>query len=380
MTHPDSLAFDPVTGTTTPIYIPPEPEPPPLQVGKGYFWMQICGAQAYYRGNLLEHVRSLLVTSQVKINHPAFGDRGLRGIQKVKDIRREQAEQLGLSPNLIDMVPAVMTHVTVSIDFIVDTKNRLRQFSGVIGNDLVAVISLAPEAAAVAKTVNGFAQKMIQALVPEEERKPVLQFTGDFNLPAGRMRPGYHVILGTRDAHAAIPSPLPGLAVKDGFLSLGGRPVTDLSYIILEVHTSEVRTRDLSGGALWDAKLRDAENTARMAAREPGTAGKSSRKSAWDRCRSLLLESRGLLFADANYLPSEAENIYLASYNLCKSELFEPASRRGSIEPFEAGWLPDEQEDRALLGIAPDVDIAARVRDYAARVVEAKKHAMPRGR
>ena len=371
----DKLTFDPVTGTTTPIYVPRRGDSAPLQVGKGYFWIQIRGAQVYYRGSVIEQLRSLMVASQVRINHPALGDGGLRAIQKVKEIRRDQAEQLGLAPNLIDLVPAVMTHITVSIDFIVDTKNRLRQFSAVIGNDLSAVISLVPEAAAVAKVINTLAQKLIQSLLPDEQRKPVLQFTGDFNLPAGRMRPGYHVILGTRDAHAALPTPLPKIEVRDGFLFLGGRQVTDLSYVILEIHTTDVRTRELNAGARWDAKLREAEDAARWAAREPGEPGKASRKHAWGQCKGLLREARGLLFADPNYLTGEAEDIYLASYNLCKSELFFTNGQRGPVppQPYEAAWQPDEQEDRLMLGIGLDVDIPARLREYDQRVAAAKQ-------
>lgn len=72
------------------------------------------------------------------------------------------------------MVPAVMTHVSVAIEFILDKENRMAALTNLINDDsFLAVVSLAPGMSTVAKTVSRLAQKIIQSFMPAEERHPI---------------------------------------------------------------------------------------------------------------------------------------------------------------------------------------------------------------
>ena len=95
----------------------------------------------------------------------------------------------------------------------------------------------------VAKTIGGLAEKVIQTFIPAQEREPVLQFTGDFNLGVDGLKDGYHVILGTRDERNPIPASLPELEVREDGLLASGKRVTQLSYVILDVCRSPARER-----------------------------------------------------------------------------------------------------------------------------------------
>ena len=82
-----------------------------------------------------------------------------------------------------------MKHVSVSIEYLVDTKNYLKDIVGLIADkNLLSIVSLAPGTAMVAKTLGQLAEKMISTFVPAQERKPILQFSGDFDLAAGGLK------------------------------------------------------------------------------------------------------------------------------------------------------------------------------------------------
>lgn len=360
------------TGTTPPIYLPRDPGTPPATAGESYFFIKIHSAQAAFRGSIWEKVNQLLVTSQVSLNHTLLGPGPLKGIQRSRAVRRQQAEKLGLSPNLINLVPATMTHVSVSLEFLLDKKNRLSDLAGLINSDaFLAAISLTPGAAMVAQTIGGLSQKIIQTFLDPAEQQPILQFNGDFNIPTRNLQDGYYAILGTRDAANPLPSPLPALSVANGELLADGQPLTQLSYIILDVHVLPVRTRDLNDGAAWSGKLRQAEGVAQRLAADPFATDEEQRQ-AWDECKMLIKEAQLLLAADANYLAQEAANIIRDSYQRCYKKIFESAARLGGLESKSPDAL-DMTADRRFLGIDPGEDLRETLGRYAEQVMVARQ-------
>jgi hypothetical protein len=364
-----------ITGTTPPIYIPRD-SGQVVQPGRTYFFVKVHSAQAAFTGAVWEKVKRLIVTSQVNLHHPSLGSEGLRAIQRSREVQKNRAEQLGLSPNLIKLVPAVMPQVGVSIEFILDKENQLAALGGLINDDsFLAAVSLAPGAAMVAKTVGGLAQKIITSFVPAQDREPILQFSGDFNLAASGLQEGYYAILGTRDEHNPLPSPLPKLEVRDGDLLGDSKRITQLSYVVLDVRCTKARTRDLNDGAAWDAKLREAEDEAQRGMGDP-LATDDERRQAWDKCRNLLREAQSLLRADPNYLRDEAEAIVKASYQRCSklaSDEEKARSAKGPVVRSASAWRADAQADRAFLGIPVGEDLDATLDQYAEQVVEARR-------
>ena len=363
-------------GTSPPIFVQRESEPQAVRPGQDDFFVQVHSAQAAFTGSIWERVKRLIVASQVNLNHPPLGSEGLRAIQRSRRVEKDRAEKLGLRPNLIDLVPAVMTHVSVSIEFILDTENRMAALANIINEDsFVAAVSLAPGASTVAKTVSVLAQKIIQAFMPVEERQPILQFSGDFDLTARGMQEGYYVILGSRDERNPLPSPFPKLEVREGELLADGIPPTQLSYVILNIERTEARTRDLNGGAVWDHKLREAENEAQNISQDP-LASADERRQAWDKFRYLIREAQVLLRADPNYLRHEAESIIKATYKTCSDLVSaESLERRFGTSIGDASrlWQPDAGSDRAFLGIATDEDLDASLDLYARQVRNARR-------
>lgn len=364
-----------ITGTTSPIYVPRGKESIAVCPGQDYFFVQIHSAQAAFNGPIWERVKSLIVATKVHINHPLLGQDGMRAIQRTREVQRGRAEQLGLRPNLVGLVPAIMTDISLSIEFILDKENSLRALSGLINSDsFLATVSLAPGAAMVAKTIGGLAGKIIETFVPAQERQPILQFSGDFNLVDEGLKDGYYVILGTRDDNNPLPNPIPGLHVQDGQLLADDQVITQLSYVVLDVHRTPARTRALSENAPWEGKLRDAEDEARRFANDP-LAGDEERKSAWEKCRNILKEAQALLRNDINFHRQEAENILKASFALCATELkIRTDSRDGEIiKASRGGWQPDMTAERLFMDIAPGEDLGDTLGTYADQVAEAKQ-------
>lgn len=362
-------------GTTPPIFVPQDENTRAVRPGHDYFFIQVHSAQAAFRGPIWERVKRLIVVSRINLNHPALGTEGVRAIRRSREVRKESAEQLGLSPNLVDLVPAVMPHVSVSIEFILDKENQMAALTNLINDDsFLAAVSLAPGATTVAKTVSGLAQKIVQNFMHGDEREPVLQFSGDFNLSANSMREGYYVILGSRDERSPLPSPLPCFSVKDGELLADGSPITQLSYVVLHVQRTEARTRDLSGGAVWDQKLREAENEAESISQNP-VADADEHRQAWDRCRSLIRDAQALLRADPNYLRHEANSLIKATLKTCSDLVSaETLQRRFGTSVTDASklWQPDTESDRAFLGIDADEDLDTSLDQYARQVRAAR--------
>jgi hypothetical protein len=364
------------TGTTSPIFIPRGPDPQPVKPGE-YFAVKIHSAQAVFRGPLFEHAEQLVVTSRVNLHHLALGNEEVFALQRSRAVHRDQAVQLGLSQNLISLVPATMTHVTVSIEFLLDVQNRLAALGALINdNSFLAAISLAPGAAAAAKTIGALAQKVFQTFIPAEERRPILQFAGDFNLGIGGndLIDGYYAILGTRSEHDPIPEPLPVLGIRDSGLLADGREVTQLSYVVLEVARVPVRTRDLNGGAAWDQKLREAQALAQEVADAPYPPDDNGKQEVWKKCAALLQEGRALLLADPNYAEAEASSIYKVAFKQCADlvagKVAQDVSKGLSFSPLFAADSPGNRE---LLGIGAGEDLDRIISEYTRQTEDARR-------
>jgi hypothetical protein len=362
-------------GTTDPIFIEKPGAAGSVRPGQDYFFVQVRGAQVAFGGSIWERVKRLIIVSQVNLNHPVLGAEGVRAIQRSRQVNWGRAEQLGLATNLIDLVPAVMTHVSISFEFVIDKENRLALLTNLINDDsFMAAVSLAPGVATAAKTVSGLAQKLVQTFIPAEERQPILQFSGDFNIAAQVLRPGYYAIIGTRDERHPLPIPLPALNVQDGILLADGAPITDLSYVVLEVQSTPARTRDLNNGAPWDEKLREAEAEAQDLAGDL-QASDEELKQGWERCRNLIRDARSLLRADLNYLRREADAIANDTYKtvseLLSAEAVTHRSRPTALSVRQ--WRPDSNADREFLGIDPGEDLDESLNEYADQVLASRR-------
>lgn len=362
-------------GTSTPIFIPSAFSSEAIRVGEDYFSIRIYGAQVAFVGSIWSKVRSVLVSTQVNLHHATLGERGLLSLQQTRAVKQRVDEQLGLAVNLVDLTPAVMPQVTLSIDFYLDKENRLAKLASLVNNEsFSAALSLAPGSVAVAKTISALAEDIVRAFIPAEEQEPVLQFTGDFNLATGDLAPGYYVIIGSRDADHPIPSPLPALEVKDHRLLAGGRPLSGLSYVIVEVRKTSVRSRSLGVGTDWDIRLCEAEDIAQSLIDDP-FVDNDARQSAWAKCRNLVKEAQTFLRAEPNYLRVEAERIVKATYLRCRELVTEPVLERHRVAGQggdETVWLPDDYADRQFLEIGADEVLERDALAYADDVVKAR--------
>jgi hypothetical protein len=277
---------------------------------------------------------------------------------------------------LIELVPTIMPSVSISIDFILDKENRMAALGSLINDDnLASVVSLVPGSADVARTVARLANKLIQTFLPPQEREPILQFGGDFDFATGQTREGYFVILGTRDPENPLPNPLPTITVEQGLVKFAGRPVDNLSYVVLEFRRTEARTRALSDGSVWEKKLREAEDEARNAARGLLTA-EGEQDSVREKILRLLKEAQILLRADTSFLPSEAQSIIGDAWDSCR-QLVASGQDQGGIRSALAsaqlsGYVLADQ-DLQLLDLPPADELANQLDLYAEQVQAAKQ-------
>jgi hypothetical protein len=365
----DSVKPRPVTGTTAPIYIPRPDGSDSIRPGKDYFLIQVGAAQAAFVGSVWERVKALLVISQINLQGGDI-DHNVRAIQRSRVVQRQRTELLGLQPNLVDLVPAVMPRVSISVEFVLDRQNRMEALTGLINNDsFLAAVSLAPGALAATKIVGGLAQKLVETFLDVEERQPILQFSGDFNIATGGLREGYYAILGSCDPSQPIPAPLPRLSVEDGRLLAADEPISNLSYLVFDVRRTEARTRDLSAGAQWEPKLRAAEARAEEVMANP-LASEEERLMGWRDCQAMLREAQAVLNADPNFLRLEADVIIRAAYTRCCA-LVEttPADRGGAAT---VGIRVDSGDARAGLSIGADEDLDSTLDEYAEAVQRSK--------
>lgn len=359
-----------LTGTTAPIFVPRTPNPQSILQGRNYFFIQIHNAQAAYYGPIWQQTQGLAVTTQVNLSHEALGG-AVKALHRTRRVERNRAEQLGLSPNLVDVVPATMSRVSISVDFILDRKNQLVTLSKIINNDgLFATISFAPGAAIAAKTLSKLAQQLIENFIPAEDSVPLLQFSGDFNLAGDGLKEGYYVILGSRDDANPLPSPYLPLAVRDRMLLVDDRPATQLSYLILNIQCVPARTRDGNESAAWNQKLREAEDKAQSVLDNP-LATNDERDRGWNDCVKLLTEGQTLLRSDPTYLREEAAKIVKSVYDRCRRLVTEEGAKRGAN--FKGDWTPDEGAARHRLEISPSEDFESTLDDYAEEVLVTRR-------
>ena len=360
--------------------------------------MKIKDAQAAFTGPIWERVKRLIITSKVSLNHARLGNEPMLSIQRSREVRRHQVEKLGLSPNLINLVPAVMTHISISIEFVLDKENRLFDMAALINHSsFLSAVSLAPNASVAALTIGVLSEQILQSFLKPTDRQPILQFSGDFNLAAGQLHDGYYVILGTRDANNPLPARLDHAFLKyeNGTLRYDNRALSPLSYVILDVRRVDARTRGLNDGAPWEEKLRSAEAIAERLASDPFKQ-EEEKNQAWTECKARLQEAQLLLQADSNYLPREAQDIIKKAFADCQRQIFEEdkawRTRETPVSPRDepahkleeyTEWMqgnthskispPDFKADRAFFGIAPDEELEATLSRYAEQVAETQR-------
>ncbi len=364
-----------VTGVTPPIYVASDGAAKVIAPGEGYFVLRIRSAQAAFRGTIWERVKSLVVTSQISVHHQGLGAEPVRTLQKSIPVERNRAEQLGLRQDLIHLTPAVMPGFSVSIDFILDTENRLAVLADLINNNTFwTAVSLAPATVAAAKTVGAISQKLIQTLLRPGEGQAILRFSGDFQIVGG-LREGCYVILGSRDESNPLPQPPFDLELREETLFLQGERVTQLSYVVLEVICVSVRGRASNDGAAWDTKLRQAEAIAATVAGNPLIEA-AERTQSWKNCFAFLKEAQTLLVAEPNYLASEARDIIKAAFAYCSKEIFNPETSRNARMPAagEGSVAVEMRAGREQLQIAAGEDLAETVGRYADQVASSRRH------
>ena len=368
----------PTIGTNpTPYYVPFDGSPETIQTNEGYFCVQIYGAQAAFAGSFWTGAQNLAITSQVNLNlgdQHNLGNQDLRSILQYRALNKNTAVQLGFSPLLVDFIPARMKHVSVSIEYLVDTKNYLKDIIGLIADkNLLSIVSLAPGAAMVAKTLGGLAEKIITTFVPADQRKPILQFSGDFDLAAQGLKEGYYIILGSHSQNNPLPPKAPALKVMEGGgLLLNNSPVTELSYVILKIRcTRSIRDR-LMEQSSWYKKLGEAKRLAHDYVDDRfADADSAKKKEYWEKqCLPLIREARALLTEDENFLAAEVDLVYRQAYKECLDIITrKTATKFAGAAP---SWQPDFAADRQFLGISKDEDLDARLGEYAEQVYKAR--------
>jgi hypothetical protein len=312
--------------------------------------------------------RQVLVTSQVTLSPRT--EQPIRGIQVARRIRRKQTVQLGLRSNLIDLVPTTLERVSVTLDFVLDRKDRLKALSGAINESgFLGTLSLAEPTLATARALGKAGGMILEAFLEPEERTPILQFTGDFNVGTRDLKAGYHVLLGSVDELYPLPTETPKLEIRGRDLFLNDEPITKLSYVILEVICT--KARDRSNEAAWDKHLRQAEDKAGdfKYEREPT---QEKRDKAWHECNELIQEARALLRADPSVLPREAEDIVKAVYRKCE-EIFTGGGSRAGGGTRSAVAPAELAAARRMLQVPESADLNSELMRYATEVHNARQ-------
>jgi hypothetical protein len=208
-----------------------------------------------------------------------------------------------------------------------------------------------------------------------------LEFSGDFNIAVegdvgeNYLRDGYYVIFGSRDEKNPLPSVKPNLEVENGQVYINKSPATHLSYVILDVYRTSARLRARSNGAPWDERLREAEDEASRIGSDPSLTDKE-RKAAWEKCRGMLRDGQVLLRSDPNYHRSEAEAIFLESFNKCLQSLGLNANMTGGgiVKAARGVWKPNVQDERSTFEISSSLDVLSYLEEYEKQVSETEKY------
>jgi hypothetical protein len=352
------------TGTTPPILIE-ELDGPKIFAGQGYFLIKILNAQAAFEGSIWDKVTRLVVASRISINHPLLGSEPQVALQHSREVKRKRSEQLGLTPTLIDLMPATMDRVTISLDFILDKENRLHQLVGLINDKaFVAALALTPVALGTVKVISTLAGKILDSFLPAEDKQPILQFFGDFNISNG-LSPARYAILGSQDESNPLPRN-PKLTLCDGELLSDGGPISTLSYVILEIRTSPWRTIHLGGETPWVKKLEEVDRIATRISKQP-VLDEDDQKRAWKDCDRLLQDAHALLQEDPLYIQAEVSNIIDKAWDEAKQKIY-PSSgvSLGAPPILDAGT-------RQLLSVQSLDELRRHVDGYKAEAKEAER-------
>lgn len=362
-----------IIGNTSTRFIPRDEKARKIvQPGKNYFLVKIHNSQAAFSAPFWKTVNSLIVTSSVSLNHPVLGLEPIRAIQCSRNVKKGIPEKLGSSKNLINFVPAKMGHISISIEFILDTHNQMANLSKLINTGaFVTSISLGPALATTAKTISEISQKLIDTFIPDpNQREPILQFREDFNIPAEELIDGFYVILGTRDPKKPLPDPSAIMEVKGYDLLVNGRPATDWSYVILSVRSIDARSRALNEGAIWEKKLRESEGIAGLIEAD-SFAEIDDKRKAWEKCKGLIKDAQALLLNDDNYLRDEAISIYKNAIADCYKMIF--GDKSSIVNASRATESEEIKQDREFLGIPIDEDLDATLTLYKYQLAETKR-------
>ena len=348
-------------GTTSPIYVSKTAAARPLQ--QGYFFIKFHSAQAVFDRSFWHPVRQLVVASRVALKRGTAEDPEVPALQRSRAVAPGQAENLGLASNLIDLTPTTVVKASIALQFLADRENRLAALSGLIeSNSFMSVVSLAPSAVGIAKALGGLTTKILSTFFAEEDQKAVLQFACDFNFVGEGEKPGYYVILGTRDPGKPLPPDDSRLELRGGKPYLDSKALDSLSYVILELVGVPARTKDTGDGP-WRAKLDEAETLWTAIGNNP-RATQQEKETASKRCLALIQEAHTLIQSDPLYLPSEALAIIQKAYGEAEKQIF--GTGGGSLHALPALAEPS----RALLRVATRAELEMAYSDYSRQIAE----------
>jgi hypothetical protein len=347
------------TGTTTMIPIDKLGEQPqkPLET---YFVVKIKLAQAAYYGKVWQSVQQLVVTTRVSMGSD---QEAISSINRTRPISKNQAVQLGLSTNLIDLTPTIMDKVSIALEFRLDTQNRLAMLMDMINSNdspFTSVISLAPGAMATAKAISKISKSVITTFL-DSGKTPILELNCDINIGQGEAKNRYYVFLASHDANHPLPKLLPNsndLKITDSALLYKEQPIENLSYIVLEVSTYDWRTAQLGHNQAWYKKLMDAQQIFEGFKYKP-TATKTERQNAYEQCCKHIQDASALLFNDPLYLNSNASKIIENAYAKAYAAIFPQRRTLGAAEPSK---LPAEVSE--LTGAQNYDDLMRKMQFY----------------
>jgi hypothetical protein len=319
--------------------------------------MSIHSAQAAFAGAFWHRVNYLVVASRVTVPHAVFGERpATTSIQLNRSVRPGRAEQLGLRANLTELIPSTVPSIAILLEFILDRKNRLKELSTLIQDSAFsAAVSLAPVGVGAVQTVSALAAKILDTFIEGPDRKPILQFSGDFNFREedGGLRNGYYVLMGSRDA------PLPpatDLEVRSARLYAGGKLVDNVSYVVLEVYVTPWRGRHGSAGSAWREKLDELDSTASATRLDPFVTARR-READYRSCLKGLREAQALLARDPMYTHAEAKRIIETEAAGLATTLGIGVGKLGAPATIDADL-------RELTGVADAAELQRDVQEY----------------
>ena len=159
--------------------------------------------------------------------------------------------------------------------------------------------------------------------------------------------------------------------MREDTLLADDKAVSQWSYVVIQVNRVPARTRAMNEGALWDAKLREAEAISQEVADDP-FADDSEKREKWTKVKALLQEARVLLQADPNYAAREADAIYKTVYKWCADTIAGRKPEEDMAVPKALMGI-DTKADRLGLDIAEDEDLDAVVAEYGKLAAESQR-------